>query len=156
MAVLNNLGEIVITDAQEADAYFFCGWPQRWVQTNTSLEQALSAIAQKPGQLALLINEITATPKGLLAQARDLYDVQIPGAYERLMAKQVGTIQLSGHGELNMLAKQGQRLVGAICSILFVKRGEDVFRPGSGTGWVVGGAFPTGAPDGGSSNWVGK
>jgi hypothetical protein len=72
------------------------------------------------------------------------------------MAKQVGTIQLSGHGELNMLAKQGQRLVGAICSILYVKRGDDVFKPGAGNGWQVGGAFPTGAPSGDSGNWVGK
>ena len=154
MAVTNSNGDTVITDAQEADIYFFCGWPQRWLQTTMSpLEQALRAIANKPVMLALLTNAITATPKGLLAQARDLFDVQFSGAYRRLKAIKVGSIELSGHGELNMLARQGQRLVGTICSVLDIQRGEDVFRPGSGR---PGAGSLMGAGGCYDSNWVGK
>ena len=154
MAVTNSLGVIVVTDAQEADVYFFCGWPQRWLQTTMSpLEQALRAITQKPGMLALLTNSITVSPKGLLAQARDLFDTQIPAAYRRLKALKVGSIELSGHGELNMLARQGQRLVGTICSVLDIERGEDVFRRGAGR---PGAGALMGECCGYSANWVGK
>jgi hypothetical protein len=107
--------------------------------------------------VALLTNLISASPKGLLAQARDLYDVKIPAAYERLQVFKVGPIEMSGNRELGMLAKQGRRLVGAICSALFVKRGQDVFNPsGGGGGWEVGDSFPSGAPGGSGDNWVGK
>ena len=146
----------VITDAQRADVYFFCGWPQRFVQVNTALEFALDVISTKPEMQALLTNAITATPPGLLAQARLLHDVTIPSAYRRLKALKVGSIELSGPGELRALARQGQRLVNAICGVLGAQRDVDVFSPGRGAGAPnLGGMYSYGS-GGGDSNWVGK
>lgn len=155
MAVLNSLGNVVLTDAQEADCYFFTGWPQRWLQTTMSpIEQALRAIAQKPAMVALLTNPISATPKGLLAQARNLFDVQIPAAYERLQVRKVGPIEMDAARELHVLTMQGQRIVESICSVLDIARGEDVFKPGAGRPGA--GAFPMGGMANMPSNWVGK
>ena len=145
-----------LTDAQRADCYFFCGWPQRFVQINTELEFALNAIVQKPEMQNLLGNALTDSPPGLLAQARNLHDVTSPSAYRRLKALKVGSIELSGPGELRELCRQGRRLVNAICGVLGVHRGEvDVFGPGTGTndysiGSVYGGRGAT------AGNWVGK
>ena len=142
-----------LTAAQRADCYFFCGWPQRYVQVNTALEWALDAIASKPEMQALVGNAITASPIGLLAQLRLMYDVTIPGAYRRLKALKVGSIELSGNGELRALEAQGQRLVNSLCAVLGVERDVDVFRPGSGSrvpgmgGW---------GSRGDGDNWIGK
>lgn len=145
---------MALTDAQRADVYFFCGWPQRYVQVNTALEMALNAIALKPAQEALLGNSLTSNPPGLLAQARQLYDVTIPAAYKRLKAIKVGSIELSGPGELRELSRQGQRLVGAICSTLGVERDADVFSPGSGGRWPARNSVFAQSSMGG--NWIGK
>ena len=143
-----------LTEAQRAECYFFCGWPQRWVQVNTALEQALNKINTSPAQAALLTNGLFDSPVGILAQLRQHYDVTIPGAYRRLKALKVGSIELSGNGELRALEAQGQRLVNALCSILGVESDADVFKPGRGsrTGARMGGFSPGG--DGG--NWIGK
>ena len=142
-----------LTAAQRADCYFFCGWPQRYVQVNTALEWALDAIAGKPEMQAIVGNLITASPSGLLAQLRLLYDVTIPAAYRRLKALKVGSIELSGNGELMALAAQGQRLVNSLCAVLGVGRDVDVFRPGSGSQTPgMGGWGSRGYGD----NWIGK
>lgn len=121
-----------LTDEQIEAIYFYTGWVQRWVQVNTALEQAVARIAMYPAQAARITNAIDATPSGILAQLTQLHDVTIPAAFKRLKALGVGSIKLSGSGELNELARQGQRLVGALCSILGVERDADIFRPGAG------------------------
>jgi hypothetical protein len=158
VAVKNSLDVIVITDAQEADIYTFTGWPQAFLQTEMApVEMALRQIANKPGMLARITNSLFATPKGILAQLNDLHDVQMPAAYERLAARKVGTIELAGSGELNELARQGERLVGLLCSTLFIKRGNNIFKPGSGRGWDAAMGFPVGGSSrGNGDNWIGK
>jgi len=144
------------TEAQKEAIYFFCGWPQKYVQVNTALENAIQRIAVSDAQWARLANPIASTPSGLLAQLASLYDVQIPAAYRRLKAMKVGSIELSGPGELQMLQRQGRRLVAALCTTLGVLRDADVFDQGRGsvTGAAsMSGIQPTG---GGSDNWVGK
>ena len=144
------------TEAQKEAIYFFCGWPQKYVQVNTALENAIARIATSDAQWARLTNVITATPSGLLAQLASLYDMQIPAAYRRLKAMKVGSIELTGNGELNTLQRQGRRLVSALCTTLGVLRDADVFAPGIGSvtgAGSIGGILPRG---GGSFNWVGK
>jgi hypothetical protein len=146
----------LLTDAQRAEVYFFCGWPQRWVQENTALEQAMNAIGGRPEMQALLSNSLVASPKGLLAQARLLYDVTIPATYRRLKATKVGTIELDARAEIRMLRDEGRRLVNGICTLLGVTADGDVFGPGEGG--VAGSSsfgIQTRGP-GGGGNWIGK
>ena len=145
----------VPTEAQKADIYFFCGWPQRFVTSDAfPLEQGIGSIAQIDAQWNLIVNPLNGNPPGLLAQLRELHDVTIPGAYRRLKATQVGTIQLNAGRELRELRNQGKRLVGALCGTLGVIRANDVFAPGVGSF-----ASSQLGPSGGgamASNWVGK
>ena len=144
---------MALTAAQRADCYFFCGWPQKYVQTNTALEWALDAIGNKAEMQAIVGNSLVQSPVGLLVQLRQLYDVTIPAAYRRLKALKVGSIELSGNGELRALEAQGQRLVNGLCNALGVERDADVFRPGRGSRTPNMGGF--GSRHSGD-NWIGK
>lgn len=145
---------MAMTEAQIAEVYFFCGWPQRYVQINTAIEQAIDAIAAKPAQEALLTNGLTDSPVGLLAKVRYLYDVEIPKARKRLKARQVGKIVLPEHRELEQLAEEGRKLTGAICSCLGVERDADVFGSGKGGTMATRGGILSQSR--GAGNWVGK
>ena len=145
----------VPTEAQRADIYFFCGWPQRFTKSDTfALENGINSIAQVDAQWAIIANSLYDTPPGLLAQLRQLHDVTIPAAYQRLQVVKVGSIELDGGRELREYRNQGRRLVGALCGTLGVIRANDVFAPGVGSptsarlGESGGGSAP--------SNWVGK
>jgi hypothetical protein len=145
---------MAFTDAQRADVYFFAGWPQRYQNVNTALEWAMDKIVSQPAQEAILTNGLTASPPGLLAKLRQLHDTTIPGAYGRLRATKVGSIDLDARAEINYLRSEGRRLVNAMCSTLGIKRDADVFAPGDGTG-----APPMwGTRDGGagSGGFIGK
>ena len=141
-----------LTEAQKADVYFFCGRPQRWIQVNTALEQAMAKIVAFPAQAQLVTNGLTDSPVGLLAQLRRHYDVTIPSAYRRLQALKVGSIELSGNGELRALAAQGRRLVTGLRSILGVDRDPDCTMDADVFGTTGSGA--SGGSEG--SNWIGK
>jgi hypothetical protein len=147
-------GAAMLTDAQKADVYFFAGWPQRYVQINTSIEQGLDQLASRPANEALLGNPLTGSPPGLLARARQLFDVTIPSAYKRLKVKQAGKIQLDATGELEALAEQGRILAGAICSVLGIERDKDVFAPTGGGSMATRGGILS--QNRGAGNWIGK
>jgi hypothetical protein len=149
-----------LTDAQKADVYFFCGQAQRFVQINTAIEQGIAKIQTYPAQRALLTNGLTDSPIGLLARARQHYDITMPAAYERLMALKVGPIELSGNQELRALADQGRLMVKGIRTIIGVTDlpGEDVFSTsfgssdGGGLSAQFGGLLHQSSV---SNNWVG-
>jgi hypothetical protein len=143
------------TDAQKEAIYFYCGWPQRDVLVNTALENAIARLSQNDAQWARVANTAAATPAGLLAQLASLHDVQIPAAYRRLKADEVGTIKLTRGGEIRNLERQGRRLVGNLCTVLGVLRDSDVFEPGSGSSSAaqMGGILSRGPGD---DNWVGR
>ena len=147
-----------LTEAQKAEVYFFCGQAQRFVQVNTAIEQGIAKINSFPDQQKLLTNGLTASPAGLLARARQHYDITMPAAYRRLKALKVGSIELSGGGELRVLAEQGRLMVKGIRTILGVMDvpGEDVFS--TSFGFVAGGSQFGGLLHPGScgANWIGK
>jgi hypothetical protein len=144
----------VATEAQKRDIYFFCGWPQKNVQVNTALEHAIARTAENTDQWALVINAVNGSPPGLLPLLWQQWQ-RILDAHGRLKALKVGSIELSGPGEINMLRKEGQRLVGALCSLLGVESDGDVFMPGSGGSAAARnfGLMPRGP---GADNWIGK
>jgi hypothetical protein len=145
----------VPTEAQKADIFYFCGWPQRFIPTDAfPLEQGIAAISQIAAQWAIITNPIDGSPSGLLAQLRKLHDVTIPAAYERLQVIKVGPIELDGQRELRELRNQGRRLVSALCGTLGVIRANDVFAPGVGS--YASARLGESGSGSGSSNWVGK
>lgn len=147
----------VATEAQKRDIYFFCGWPQKNVQVNSALENAIGRVAANEAQWAFITNAVNGTPPGLLACLWDQWS-QIRAAQQRLMAVQVGSIQLNATREIEMLRNAGRQLVTALCSYLGVTRDADVFSPSSsstGAARDMGmGMLPTGP--GCSDNYIGR
>ena len=143
----------VPTEAQRADIYYFCGWPQRYIPSDAfKIENAINSIAQVDAQWAIIANSLYDTPVGLLAQLRQLQDVTIPAAYERLQVMEVGPIKMDGGRELRELRNQGRRLTSALCKTLGVRREGDVFGTDSG----IDAAATMGGEGGRPGNWIGR
>jgi hypothetical protein len=109
---------------------------------------SMRAIQTTPETELLVTNPMSTTPPGLLALLQDI-DNKILNAHGRLRASKVGSIELNPV-EIHMLRAEGRRLVGRLCALLGVERGEDVFGEGRG-------AFASADGMGyGGGNYVGK
>ena len=102
---------MALTDAQRAQVRKYLGWPARWWQTTSQLEMGMNALDQTPAELTEVETMLTA-----LADI----DTRITGAYGRLKAMKVGSIELPGHGELMALRSEGRRLTGRLSAKLGV------------------------------------
>lgn len=93
------------------------------------------------GQLAAISAENQTIIVGLLASLAAI-DAQLASAPSRLKALKVGSIELSGFGEIDGLRAEGRRLVGRLCSLFgLTAPAFDVFSEG---GDSMGGVIPLG------------
>ena len=113
---------MAFTDKEKADIRRALGWPARFHQHDSRLEQAMCALEQLPDhedQIRELLECVAACREALKC------------AWPRLKATEVGTIKMKTlHEELAGLRWEGRRLVGEISSILGVPRGSDAFGGG--------------------------
>lgn len=107
---------MAFTLAEKVDIRLYTGWSGRWHQVDSDLERAMSAIETEPEAETLI--------RGLLVSCRDI-DAKMVDAHGRLKAMKVGSIDLTGGGELDELRGEGRRFSGRICSHLGVDFRED-------------------------------
>jgi hypothetical protein len=112
------------TEAQRAKVRWYLGWSARFHQSDSRLEQAMNAVDMETTDAThdLIIANLTAM---------DAINTRIVGAYDRLKALKVGSIDLPGHQEIGLLRSEGRRLGGAVAAALGVPTRHDVW---SGTG----------------------
>jgi hypothetical protein len=133
---------LALTSAQKADIRYFLGWSARFQQTDSRLEQAMSAIATVPDSEALVITAIASCKT---------IDTNLVDAWKRLKAIKVGSIALPVRNEINTLRSEGRRFASRIASTLGVEIRADVFSGTSYRGYATyGGVRPGGnyAPQG--------
>lgn len=107
-----------LTAAERADIRYFMGWPARFFQTSSLLEQAMSALDGQPESLVLVQAAVTA--------CKDI-DTKLIDAHGRLKAMKVGSIDLPGNREISSLRDEGRRWVGRLSATLGCPIMQDVF-----------------------------
>lgn len=112
------------TNAERAKIRMYVGWSARFHQSDSRLEQAMSAVDQEVDNSSrdLIIGHITAL---------DAISTRITAAYDRLKALKVGSIDLPAEKEIGMLRSEGRRIGGIVASIFGVETRHDVW---AGTG----------------------
>lgn len=122
---------MALTATQKAQVRFYLG-----MQDNLQ-EAWLSFTSQ--------LNTLTAEGEVIVADLIDklaAIDDQLEQAPSRLKALKVGSIELSGFGEIEGLRAEGRRLVGRLCSMFGISAPlADVYGEGSGS---MGGVIPLG------------
>lgn len=110
---------MALTDQQKADVRIALGWSARFHQTDSRLEQAMSALDSEPEHEAQVV--------ALLAEVVDI-KTKLKTAHSRLKAVKVGSINLDGlRTELAGLRMEGRRHTGEMAAILGVERRHDIF-----------------------------
>ncbi len=120
---------MALTDIQKANIRMYLGWSGRWHQSDSRLEQAMSAIETEPEHERQLTNPDPAPVGeeiGVLTRLSDI-DTKLNDAHGRLKALKVGSIDLPAHREIEMLRKEGRRYVGRMAAILGVEVRQDVY-----------------------------
>lgn len=119
---------MALTATQKAEVRRSLGWPARFFQYDTRLEQAMSAIETQPEHEAQVIE--------ILASVVDVKE-KLLDAHKRLKASKVGSIELDTLREETMgLRMEGRRFTGELSAILGVPRKHDIFSSGSFGGFV--------------------
>lgn len=108
---------MALTDAELAEVRWYMGASNLYLQTDTALTRALSAIASKP--------EAEAKVRAQLAELQRI-DEAIRAAEQRFAAESVGSIRLN-RGELQMLRSRGRQEVGRLAAYLGVPPIHDVY-----------------------------
>jgi hypothetical protein len=109
---------MAFTETQRAQVRLYLGWPARFWQMNSRLEQAMNAMATHAEE------ETICT--GLLTSLAAI-DTAITASYTRMKAAAVGDITLRGSGELMDLRSEGRRLSGRLAATLGVDVQHDVW-----------------------------
>jgi hypothetical protein len=123
---------MALTDAQKAKVRFYLGYQDQFRDMNTTLESQLDA-----GLSADAETLVTATITQL-----ESVDTKLVAAHTRLKAIKVGSITLSGDGEIMALRSEGRRFVGRLASLYGVQPISDVFAEGGASS--MGGVIPLG------------
>ena len=129
------------TTAQKAQIRYYLGFQDQFRDINTTLESQLDAGLSTDAE-TLLTAAIDASPPGILASLIDI-DASLQNAHGRLKAKKIGSIDLPGRDEIDMLRDEGRRLVGRLAAMFGVAPKTDVFADGFGVS-ALGGMFLTG------------
>lgn len=109
---------MALTAANKADIRYFLGWSARFHQSDSRLEQAMSALDTELEAQALVLADIV--------KAKDI-DTRLTDAYLRLKAIKLGSIDLPVRNEIDLLRSEGRRFVGRIAATLGVEVRHDVF-----------------------------
>ena len=119
---------MALSDAQRAQVRKYLGWPARWWQTTSQLEQAMNALDQAAAELAEVLTMLTELAA---------HDARITACYGRLKAMKVGSIELTGHGEILALRSEGRRLSGRLSAKLGVPIIQDAWGSGGPTAFAA-------------------
>lgn len=114
---------------QKADVRTYLGWSARFHQTDSRLEQAMSALETEAEHEKWITNPIpppVGEPRGILAELV-LVDAELISAHTRLKALKVGSINLPIRNEINTLRSEGRRHVSRMSVILGVEVRHDVY-----------------------------
>lgn len=112
---------MALTTTQRAQVRTYLGWPARFWQTTSQLEQAMNAVDGEAAELALVV--------ALLVSLADI-DTRLTACYGRLKALKVGSIELPGHGELMALRSEGRKFSGRLAAKLGVAIINDAWSGG--------------------------
>lgn len=132
---------MALTAAQEAQIRHYLGYDMKQLNTDPYQYAITSAIRElnevgREEQLALVTNELTDSPPGLLAR---IYDIQtkLVASLENLDATKLGTIELNP-AQIGLLRSEGRRAVVELANLIGVPVGRDVFSsaPRTKTNWV--------------------
>lgn len=139
---------MALTAAQKAEVRRWLGWPARFHQFDSRLENAMDALATEPEHEAQITNPLTGTPPGILAELDDI-DAKLRDAHKRIKASEVGNIKLNNGREIAWLRREGRRHTRRLAALLGVERRVDVFGSGDVHTFAgFGGTY--------GSNWIGK
>jgi hypothetical protein len=108
---------MALTSAQKFSIRKYLGWSQRFFQTDSALEMALSAIDNDVDASADVLANVVECVR---------LDTAIVAAERRLKAASVGPIDLNA-SEIEQLRDRGRQMVGRIASVLGVEVRNDVF-----------------------------
>lgn len=103
---------MAFSEAQRAKIRLYMGWPARFFQEESALEQSMNAVESEVDTY----NEIVV----ILTRLDDI-DTRITACYTRLKAMQVGAIKLPGQLELGALRSEGMRVASHLASILGIE-----------------------------------
>ena len=119
---------MALTEAQRVEIRRYLGWQARYWQMDSQLEQAMNAMDTLPE---------TLTSIGLRLAELAVLETSITSARGRLKALAVGSITLSGPGEISALRSEGRRITASLAATLGVpvKPGA-VFGGGSGSNYI--------------------
>jgi hypothetical protein len=100
---------MALTETQKAQVRLYLGYSGRWHQTDSVLEKAFTAIATVPEDETTVVTALNA--------CIDI-DAKLTDAHGRLKAMKVGSIDLPGHREIEVLRDEGARHVNRMASKL--------------------------------------
>lgn len=103
---------MAFTGAQRAQIRLFLGWPARYFQEESALEQSMNGVENEVDTY----NEIVV----ILARIADI-DSKVTSCYTRMKALKVGGIGLTGQLELGALRSEGMRVTSHLASILGIE-----------------------------------
>lgn len=109
---------MALTAVNKADIRYFLGWSARFHQSDSRLEQAMSALETEPEAETLVLAAVDS--------CKDI-DTKLLDAHNRLKALKVGSIDLPGQLEVETLRREGRRHVSRIAATLGVEVRHDVF-----------------------------
>jgi len=109
---------MALTDEERSRIRQLLGWPERFHQTDSALEQSMNAIDTRVESLPLLRASLVETAT---------IDGNIRDAKLRFQAEQVGSIKLQGVDELGLLRSLGRAEVGKIAVQLGVEVRHDYY-----------------------------
>jgi hypothetical protein len=120
---------MALTAQNKADIRTYLGWSARFHQTDSRLEQAMSALETEPEHEKWITNTlapVAGEPRGILAELVAI-DAKLDDAHNRLKALKVGSIDLPIRNEINTLRSEGRRHVSRMATILGVEVRHDVY-----------------------------
>jgi len=138
---------VALTDTQRAAVRRALGWSARFHQSDSRLEQAMSALSTEP-EHELQVTDLLAND-GILANISDI-QTKLRGAHSRLKANKVGSIELRQQ-ETNQLKAEGDRWVEDLARMLGVET-----RSGGQFGGARIRSFAGPGGSSGGGNYVGK
>lgn len=109
----------MFTVEERSKIRWYLGWPGRYLDTFTPLEQGMDVMSAEEETLI----------RAHLSKLDTLVDTTLPGTYIRLQAIKAGPLLLAADKEIMMLRSEGRRLVGQIAGTIGVPVGHDVFSP---------------------------
>jgi hypothetical protein len=116
---------VPLSSTERAKVRLYLGWQSRFYQTDSALEQAMSAVDNDPDAVASI--------QALLTRCADV-DAKLEDADSRQKLGVAEDITFKGPVEIAALRGQGRQAVGRIAAVLGVEIRHDVYSPSAPAG----------------------